>query len=55
MTPAEYKQERKRLGLTQAGLASFIGVPPETVCRRESGRQRITKEAAIAIRAIKTK
>jgi transcriptional regulator with XRE-family HTH domain len=52
MTPAEYKQERQRRGLTQAALAALLGVPQETISRRENGKQRITDEAALALRSI---
>ena len=52
MTPAAYKQERQRRGLTQAALARLLGVTRETVNRRESGRDRITAEAALAIRGL---
>ena len=53
MSPAQYKAKREQLGLTQAGLASLLGVTRETVNRRESGEQRITEEAALALRAIR--
>jgi len=52
MTPTEYKQERKRLGLTQAALAALLGIARETVSRRENGKQQITEEAALALRSI---
>ena len=52
MTPAEYKQERQRRGLTQAALAALLGLPRETVSRRENGKQQITEEAALALRSI---
>lgn len=52
MTPAEYKQERQRRGLTQAALAVLLGVPRETVSRRENGKQQITEEAALALRSL---
>ena len=35
MSPAEYRTIRKKLGLTQAGLASILGETRETVNRRE--------------------
>ena len=52
MTSAEYKQERQRLGLTQAALAALLGIARETVSRRENGKQQITEEAALALRSI---
>jgi transcriptional regulator with XRE-family HTH domain len=52
MSPADYKAHRKKLGLTQAGLAALLGVPRESISRRESGKQAITAEAVLALRAI---
>lgn len=49
MSPTDYKKHREQLGLTQAGLASRLGVTRETVVRRERGESRITEEAALAI------
>ncbi|MDQ8206219.1 helix-turn-helix transcriptional regulator [Coraliomargarita sp. SDUM461003] len=49
MSPVEYKANREQLRLTQAGLASRLGVTRETVVRRERGESRITDEAALAI------
>lgn len=53
MSPEEYKAQRGKLGLTQAGLAALLGIPREAVVRREAGTQRITEEAAIALRALR--
>lgn len=53
MSPAEYKQLREKLGLTQAGLAARLGVTRKTVNARETGATRITEEAALAIRALR--
>jgi DNA-binding XRE family transcriptional regulator len=53
MSPAEYRAHREKLGLTQAGLAALLGIPRETVGRREAGTQRITEEMCIALRALK--
>lgn len=53
MSPAEYKAQREKLGLTQAGLAAMLGIPREAVVRREAGTQRITEEAAIALRSLR--
>ena len=55
MSPEDYKAERLALGLTQAELAERLGIPRESVSRRESGDQRITLEAEIAIRSLKKK
>lgn len=53
MSPAEYKATREKLGLTQAGLAARLGLTRTAVVKREAGDQRITEEAALAIRALK--
>lgn len=53
MSTAQYKAKRDQLGLTQAGLASLLGVTRETVNRRESGEQPITHEAALAISSLR--
>ena len=53
MSPAQYKAKREQLGLTQAGLASLLGVTRETVNRRESGEQPLTHEAELAIGALR--
>jgi DNA-binding transcriptional regulator YiaG len=37
MTPAELKQRRERLGLTQVQLAALLDVQPTTVSRWETG------------------
>ena len=55
MSPAEYRAHREKLGLTQAGLAALLGVPRESISRRESGKQAITAEAVLALRAIRPK
>jgi len=52
MTAPEYKTLREKLGLTQAGLASRLGVTRKTVNARETGAVRITEEAALAIRSL---
>ncbi len=48
MTPSEYKALRKKLGLTQAGLAARLGVSRKTIIGRENGAK-ITEEARLAI------
>lgn len=52
MTPTQYQKRRADLGLTQAGLAKLLGLPREAIVRREAGTQKITEEAAIAIRSL---
>ncbi|HUX01965.1 MAG TPA: helix-turn-helix domain-containing protein [Phycisphaerae bacterium] len=52
MTPDAYRKIRRKLGLTQAGLAARLGVTSTTVARRERGEQRITREAELAIRQV---
>lgn len=52
MTGIEYKALREKLGLTQAGLASRLGVTRKTINARENGAK-ITEEAAAAIRAVR--
>jgi DNA-binding XRE family transcriptional regulator len=52
MSPAEYRAHRGKLGLTQTGLAARLGVPRESISRRETGEQRITPEAVLALRAL---
>lgn len=53
MSPADYREHREKLGLTQAELAELLGLPRTAVVKREAGAQRITEEAAIALRALK--
>lgn len=53
MTPDQYRKQREKLGLTQAGLAAELEVTRETVNRRESGEQPITREAELAIRSLR--
>ncbi|WP_459213114.1 helix-turn-helix domain-containing protein [Aquimarina rhabdastrellae] len=43
MTPEEFKSIRKKLGLTQAELASLIEVSPRTIQGWEYGKQKISK------------
>ena len=52
MSPAEYKQERQRRGLTQAALAALLGVRQSTVSDRERGRREITRESELAIKSL---
>tara|TARA_E500000318_G_C3519340_1_gene195700 strand:+ start:767 stop:1006 length:240 start_codon:yes stop_codon:yes gene_type:complete len=55
MSPDEYKLNRLELGLSQTALAKRLEVSRETVNKRESGMNRITKEAALAIVALLSK
>lgn len=52
MSPEEYKANRLELGLSQTALAERLEVSRETVNKRESGTNRITEEAALAILAL---
>ena len=51
MSPEEYKKLRSSLG-TQTDVAAWLGVARETIARRETGKDRITREAALAIEAL---
>jgi transcriptional regulator with XRE-family HTH domain len=55
MTPSHYRSLRRKLGLTQAGLAALLGLTRETITRRETGTAPITEEAAMALRQLITK
>ena len=44
----EYKEIRKSLG-TQPEVALMLDTARETIARRETGKDRITREAALAI------
>jgi len=48
MTYEEYKETRESLG-TQAEVAAFLGVARETIARRETEKDRITREASLAL------
>lgn len=54
MTPAQYRAERIRRGLTQAQLAELLDVSRVTVAKRETGAPGapITREAELAIRSL---
>lgn len=54
MNPETYKTTRGNLG-TQAEVAAMLGVARETIARRETGKDRITKEAALALEALANK
>jgi DNA-binding transcriptional regulator YiaG len=52
MAPAELREARKRLGLSQSGLAEALGLGPNgdrTIRRWESGRRPISGPAQVAI------
>jgi DNA-binding XRE family transcriptional regulator len=51
MTPADYKAERIKRGLSQAALAALVGVSRGCINYREAGHDRypITVEAWLAI------
>ena len=51
MNPETYKKTRESLG-TQAEVAAFLSVARETIARRETGKDRITREAALALEAL---
>ena len=54
MSPETYKAIRQSLG-TQAEVAKMLGNTRETISRRESGKDRITTEAALAIEALRNR
>lgn len=51
MTPEQYKATREALG-TQHEVAEALGVSRPTIARREAKSGRVTREAALAIRAL---
>jgi DNA-binding XRE family transcriptional regulator len=57
MSPAEYKAERIKRGLSQAALASLVGVSRGCINYREAGHDRypITVEAWLAICSLPVK
>lgn len=46
--PCEYRALRKAMG-TQAEVAAMLEAARETIARRETGKDRITREAALAL------
>jgi len=54
MTPTTYQAARKRIG-TQAEVAAMLELDPMTISRRERGKLPITREAALAIDALKAR
>ena len=50
MTPAEFKQARQKLGLTQSQMAHAIGLSRQaTIADKEAGRQVITRQDVLLI------
>jgi DNA-binding transcriptional regulator YiaG len=54
MTGTEVKRLRRRLGLTQAGLAARVGVHKLTVARWEWGDVRVTEPMARLLKLLAT-
>lgn len=52
MTPAQYKAGRERIG-TQEEVAAMLELSRVTIARRETGALPITREAELAITALK--
>ncbi len=50
MTPAEFKQARQSLGLTQQGLADKLGIKLAKLRNWEQGRNSISDEGCTAIK-----
>ncbi len=50
MTEAEIKKARKRLGMTQAGLAEALGMQRNSVARMERGEQPIMRTTELAVK-----
>lgn len=48
MTANLYKKKREKIASQQV-VADLLGVARETIARRETGAQRITKEAELAL------
>ncbi len=53
MTPAEFRQVRKDLNLTQAQLAEKLGVHPITISHYETGARKIALATAIAVQTFR--
>ena len=52
MTPQEFREARHRLGLSQAKLATALGVNVRTVKRWESGDVDIPRTVELAMREL---
>lgn len=48
-SPTGYQAQREKLGLTQAELATRLGVSRATINRRETGQNPIHPEASYAL------
>jgi transcriptional regulator with XRE-family HTH domain len=55
MEPAELKQRREQLGMTQAEFAEVLGVAENTVWRYEKGAQTIPKHMALSLEALEAR
>lgn len=55
MTPAEFRANRERLGLTQLALAEVLGITTTSVARKERGEQAIVERDVLALRALAQK
>ena len=44
-----YAAIRKKVGVTQEQFGQMVGASRETIARRETGKDRITREAALAL------
>ena len=53
MTPAELRDTRKGLGLTQQGMADLMGVNISTIQKYEKGKYSITKVMGYAARWVR--
>lgn len=52
VTPADYKREREARG-SQSEVAAMLGVHKLTLSKRETGEIAITREAWLALRALR--
>ena len=53
MTPAEFRDARLKLGLTQVELGRVLGIAGNSVWRKEHGQQEITERDVLSLRALK--
>lgn len=49
MTPADLRNTRSLLGLSQRALAERLGIPQATVSRWETGKHRIERPKTLAL------
>lgn len=52
MTPAEFRQARKRLGLSQEALAHAMGLSWASIQRKEAGSRPIEQRDVLALEAL---